>query len=100
MCCFRLSLSKNIQNHIPPKKIQKHPSLNVLCKLMDVVTALCSDHMPDVSMCQSPRMCTSTHTAGSYNSRVLLANLCKYEEILSKSDTKHDLQVDSSNINT
>ena len=29
-----------------------------------------------------------------------LADKCNLEEILFKSDTKHDLQVDSSNINT
>ena len=41
-----------------------------------------------------------SNTAGSYNSRVPLANEYKSEEIVFNSDTKHDLQVDSSNINT
>ena len=39
-------------------------------------------------------------TAGSYNSRVPHANWCKSEEILFNYDTKHGLQVDSSNIYT
>ena len=39
-------------------------------------------------------------TAVSYNRILPLTNYCKSEEILFKSDTKHDLQVNSSNLNT
>ena len=38
-------------------------------------------------------------TATSQNSTVPVTNLCKSNEFLFNSDTKHDLQVDSSNTN-
>ena len=43
---------------------------------------------------------SSAGTAVSYNTRGPLANYCKSEEIFFKSDTKHDLQVNSSNLGT